>query len=122
VDEKIRFGEFGTEIIKTYSFEDNYNFIEAKEIIDILNAPASPELITGKLMELSLLTAPSKDDFETYKAKIALYVKKLKGYPADLLIETIEGGFKFFPSFYEIEERLKGKMALRRMKFRKLMR
>jgi hypothetical protein len=119
---KPRFGEYGADFETTYELVGEPDKQEVAGIMQTLNATASPMLIADKLNDLSMITASKADDYDTHKQKIAIYTKRLIDYPADLLIETLESGFKFFPTLFEIEDKLRGKVAMRNMKFRKLMR
>jgi hypothetical protein len=69
------------------------------------------------LAELKFTTRQRAEDENDIKAQIEIYARKLEEYPFDVVLNVLTqypNESQWFPSWFELRERLEGKMRKRR--------
>lgn len=69
-------------------------------------APAPVETILRELGRLELMTVPRKGGDDDAKARLVAYTDALSGYPADAVVQALREGWKFWPSWVEVRDRV----------------
>jgi len=94
---------------------------EALSAIRKLEAQAETRSIEAWLAELSVITARRQDDEFSEALRLEAYASRLRAYPADVAREAVlNGGWKFWPSWSELEARCNTLAAPRRAMIRAL--
>lgn len=86
--------------------------ITGQQIADVTKAlelgmAAAPlETIMRELGRLEMMTVPRKDGSAETGARLAAYADELRRYPADAVVIALREGWKFWPSWVEVRDRV----------------